>query len=318
MIVDYKIILILILAIVVLIIYNKIEYVKSDVNKLEEKNSKLEDEIYELQKKISFLEKNNSNESCEIKTLNKVSKKKEEMSILDKINSIHEKEFNTQGKDIEVLTDKVDVIEKDTVEKDTIEYNATEELEFSDTETITTNQSENIVTYSNEKNDSKNDEVNELIDQLASKDIIEDKELFLAEVISTNSNESDKVKNKNKFEKDINIDLEYEKNTSDKNCSENSIKDLMVHRLNDLQNIAKSKNINKYLGYYNLNEIMHELSAGIIGPEIRSIWDQNGVKQKVRLLIKSDSREDVFDFERDLMTLNNNWQLCNINRIILN
>ena len=243
MIVDYKIILILILAIVVLIIYNKIEYVKSDVNKLEEKNSKLEDEIYELQKKISFLEKNNSNESCEIKTLNKVSKKKEEMSILDKINSIHEKEFNTQGKDIEVLTDKVDVIEKDTVEKDTIEYNATEELEFSDTETITTNQSENIVTYSNEKNDSKNDEVNELIDQLASKDIIEDKELFLAEVISTNSNESDKVKNKNNFEKDINIDLEYEKNTSDKNCSENSIKDLMVHRLNDLQNIAKSKNI---------------------------------------------------------------------------
>ena len=55
MIVDYKIILILILAIVVLIIYNKIEYVKSDVNKLEEKNSKLEDEIYELQKKISFV-----------------------------------------------------------------------------------------------------------------------------------------------------------------------------------------------------------------------------------------------------------------------
>ena len=43
MIVDYKIILILILAIVVLIIYNKIEYVKSDVNKLEEKNSKLEE-----------------------------------------------------------------------------------------------------------------------------------------------------------------------------------------------------------------------------------------------------------------------------------
>ena len=243
MIVDYKIILILILAIVVLIIYNKIEYVKSDVNKLEEKNSKLEDEIYELQKKISLLEKQISNKSCEIKTSNNVSKKKEEVSILDKINSIHEKEFNTQGKDVEVLTDIVDVIEKDTNEKDTIEYNATEELEFSDTETITTNQSENIVTYSNEKNDSKNDEVNELIDQLASKNIIEDKELFLAEVISTNSNESDKVKNKNNFEKDINIDLEYEKNTSDKNCSENSVKDLMVHRLNDLQNIAKSKNI---------------------------------------------------------------------------
>lgn len=252
MIVDYKIILILILAIVVLIIYNKIEYVKSDINKLEDKNSKLEDEIFELQKKISLLEKQQINGSCQIKPSTKIQSSKEskpstqiqssketktsneknEMSIIDQINNIHQKEFNTQKNTVEILSN----------EKDTIEYNATEELELSDTESITSDHSQNIVTYSNEKNDIKNDDVNELIDQLASKNIINDKEIFMAEVIeSTNSNESDK--NKDNFEKDINIDLEYEKNTSEKNYSESSAKDLMIHRLNDLQNIAKSKNI---------------------------------------------------------------------------
>ena len=55
----------------------------------------------------------------------------------------------------------------------------------------------------------------------------------------------------------------------------------------------------------------------MIGPEIKAMWDQQSIKQKVRLLIKLDNRQDVFDFERDLMIQNDNWQLCNINRIII-
>ena len=55
----------------------------------------------------------------------------------------------------------------------------------------------------------------------------------------------------------------------------------------------------------------------MIGPEIQSMWDQQSIKQKVRLLINLDDRQDVFDFERDLMIHNDTWQLCNINRIII-
>ena len=124
--------------------------------------------------------------------------------------------------------------------------------------------------------------------------------------------------NSDLFSPNLALGLNYLRSESDVSNLESEINIKNITILSSWIKYGRVKNINKYLGYYNLNEIMHELSAGIIGPEIRSIWDQNGVKQKVRLLIKSDSREDVFDFERDLMTLNNNWQLCNINRIILN
>ena len=80
---------------------------------------------------------------------------------------------------------------------------------------------------------------------------------------------------------------------------------------------GRINNANKFLGYYDYQEIMHEISAGIIGPEIQSIWDQKSIKQKVRFLIECEDRKDVFDFERDLMIHNDNWQLCNINRIII-
>ena len=55
----------------------------------------------------------------------------------------------------------------------------------------------------------------------------------------------------------------------------------------------------------------------MIGPEIQSIWDQRSVKQKIRLNVELEDREDIFEFERDLMDKNNEWQLCNINRIIV-
>ena len=47
------------------------------------------------------------------------------------------------------------------------------------------------------------------------------------------------------------------------------------------------------------------------------VTDQQSIKQKVRLLIKLDYREDILEFERDLLYDKENWQLCNINRIII-
>ena len=80
---------------------------------------------------------------------------------------------------------------------------------------------------------------------------------------------------------------------------------------------GRINNTQKIWGLYNDHEIVHEISAGMIGPEIKAVWDQPSIKQKVRLLIETDTRKDVLDFERDMMISNNNWQLCNINRIII-
>jgi len=80
---------------------------------------------------------------------------------------------------------------------------------------------------------------------------------------------------------------------------------------------GRINNKQKIWGLYNNHEIVHEISAGIIGPEIKGVWDQPSIKQKVRLLIETDTRKDVLDFERDMMIHNDNWQLCNINRIIV-
>ena len=77
------------------------------------------------------------------------------------------------------------------------------------------------------------------------------------------------------------------------------------------------RNNEKYLGMYNSKEIIHEICCGAIGPEIQDIWDQKGIKQKVRLAVYIDNHKDIIDIERDIMYDNSNWQLSNINRIII-
>uniref|UniRef100_A0A6C0F7L6 Uncharacterized protein n=1 Tax=viral metagenome TaxID=1070528 RepID=A0A6C0F7L6_9ZZZZ len=80
---------------------------------------------------------------------------------------------------------------------------------------------------------------------------------------------------------------------------------------------GRVKNQRKFLGLYDENEFIHEITTGMIGPEFQSIWDQQSIKQKVKLLIELQDRVDVFEFERNLMVHNDDWQLCNINRIIV-
>jgi len=93
-----------------------------------------------------------------------------------------------------------------------------------------------------------------------------------------------------------------------------------INKVTLLQNwikYGKVKNKNKFLGLYDEHEFIHELTTGMIGPEIQSIWDQQSIKQKVKLLIELDDRKDVFEFERNIMIPDDYWQLCNINRIII-
>ena len=114
MMVDYKIILILILSIVVLIIYNKIEYLKSLISDLESKSKTFEDEIYLLQKKTDKLEEE-INKKANSPDLEKESKNLNEKKnpLLEKINLLHKEKFNIEKKIV------------DSVEKDTIEFKAT-------------------------------------------------------------------------------------------------------------------------------------------------------------------------------------------------
>ena len=111
--------------------------------------------------------------------------------------------------------------------------------------------------------------------------------------------------------------LNYLRTNSNINNLTDTIK---INKITLIGNWIKQGRINnqtKLFGLYNEHEFIHEITTGMIGPEIQAMWDQQSIKQKVRLLIKLDGRQDVFDFERDLMIQNDNWQLCNINRIII-
>ena len=74
---------------------------------------------------------------------------------------------------------------------------------------------------------------------------------------------------------------------------------------------------NKFLGFLNGQEIIHEIMVGMIGPEIRHIWDQKAIKQKVLILYDSDIHRDLFEWERDLMLPDQNWQVSNINGLLI-
>jgi len=101
---------------------------------------------------------------------------------------------------------------------------------------------------------------------------------------------------------------------------DNIDEDINIKKVELIDNWIKHgrvKNQRKFLGIYDENEFIHEIITGMIGPEFQSIWDQQSIKQKVRILIKLENRDDVFEFERNLMVHNDEWQLCNINRIIV-
>lgn len=72
----------------------------------------------------------------------------------------------------------------------------------------------------------------------------------------------------------------------------------------------------KFLGYYNFNEIVHQIVAGAVGPEVRYLWDQLPIKQKVNVLYKSENYFDIVEWERDLADEEPEWQVSNINKLI--
>lgn len=78
-----------------------------------------------------------------------------------------------------------------------------------------------------------------------------------------------------------------------------------------------TKSNDKLMGFYNKEEIIHELTAGALGPEVRKVWDQQGVKQKIKVLYESDDYVDILEWERNMMIPDQDWQVSNINHILI-
>jgi hypothetical protein len=78
-----------------------------------------------------------------------------------------------------------------------------------------------------------------------------------------------------------------------------------------------TKSNDKILGFYSKDEIFYEFIAGSLGPEVRKFWDQQSIKQKVKILYESDDYCDVLEWERNMMIPDQDWQVSNINEILI-
>lgn len=111
--------------------------------------------------------------------------------------------------------------------------------------------------------------------------------------------------------------LSYILNETAKNIDTNNYKkDIEISKV-EIIDIYKSYGFvssnNKFFGLFNKEEIMHELSVGMIGPEISYIWDQRPIKQILIVSIESEKEKGILTLERDLMLIDKEWILSDIN-----
>ena len=275
MFVDYKLFLILILSLVLLYTYNRVESLKLDVKKIQHKLDKSNDCIDD---KCKFT-KNNDIET-EInkfkELLEKDSKNLDDYPLSDKqlddtqnlaksrtndedlLNNNLEELLNLDDKDIKLLEKDKNILN----EKNTTEFSATDN-DLNDE--YSNESSDNIIIYSNSQSDKKKDKnlqndenekdtVENLIDKIQDKPVI----------INIQDNQNEVFE----FNKDSVLDLDYEVN-SDKNkvsAKDNvnldqvdnilainnilpeinieNLKDISSYKLKELQDLAEKKNIN--------------------------------------------------------------------------
>ena len=90
-----------------------------------------------------------------------------------------------------------------------------------------------------------------------------------------------------------------------------------IKNLGSWVEIGISKSNSKILGFWDKEFIKKEIITGGIGPEIKYLWDQLPLKQKVRVLYKLQNRIDIFEWERCLIEEDYEWKVSNINNIIV-
>jgi hypothetical protein len=211
--IDYKLVLILVLSIVLLYLYNRVESLKDELKK----QKKEQDEQKNILKKLEI---ENANIKKQIENLEK--------SILNKTNNLNiaKAKVNVNSNIVENINEKKDesiectdgickMPEKESInklnislmnEKNTTEYSATENDSESDSITIST---DNVVLYSNDKSDkSDNDlqKLNEHVNEELNEDNIEIE--FIENIEIANDLEKDNQINlgDNNLEEIINVE----------------------------------------------------------------------------------------------------------------
>ncbi len=96
-----------------------------------------------------------------------------------------------------------------------------------------------------------------------------------------------------------------------------SFKNMDINILGSWIETGFAESNDKILGLWDQEVLKHELIAGGLGPEVRVIWDQKPMKQKVRVLYQLSNRIDVWDWERCIMVPDSNWSVSNINNILV-
>ena len=126
------------------------------------------------------------------------------------------------------------------------------------------------------------------------------------------------LKKKDFFYKDyLNPEISYILNEASKNINipidENKIEFKNVEIIDNYNSYGIVRSNNKLLGFFDKSELFHEISVGMIGPEISSIWDNRPIKQNVIVSIESDINNIIIKLERGLIFKNTKWILSGIN-----
>ena len=125
---------------------------------------------------------------------------------------------------------------------------------------------------------------------------------------------------KNFFFKDyLTPKLSYILNETSKNIDKINFKENIeiskVEIIDTYKDYGFVRSNNKIFGLFNKSEIIHELSAGMIGPEISYIWNQRPIKQIIIISIESNNDNSILKLERDLMLPDTEWILSDINYV---
>ena len=79
--------------------------------------------------------------------------------------------------------------------------------------------------------------------------------------------------------------------------------------------VGNTNENNRFMGKWDYNHIKKEFKKS----NINNCWDIyiGPLKQKVKVLYKSENRIDIWEFERCLMENNKDWNISNINEILI-
>lgn len=257
---DYKLILILVLSIVLFYLYNKVEKIRYDINKIKveyKKNTKVENYIPVINKKV--FNTVNSNIDCEkgickIPEKNNINKNINLKNINLNDNDIDTTEFPATEDD--TLTDDIIIYSNDKESKintqnsnDELSSNSNSEKLLNDNKT--NNEDIIKIDHTNLENNNifmeANFQVEKLIDQLVSKPVIIETLNYDDEPIPDliPANISFLEENENKLVS-VDSDLDYD-NIDTKNIDDNIDMEILdnvnKYKLYQLQDLAKEKNI---------------------------------------------------------------------------